>query len=284
MGCFPLLSGCNDESSIFIYNNYRCDQQIDSAESILQSGNIVLFGEVHGTIEVPEFISTLTCQAAKSGLTVRVGLEIPKQEQSLVNQFILSPLEKPDTMTLVASEFWTRELQDGRSSRAMLNLLKTIHELFNAGYPVDVFLFDDLNAYGQGLGFRDSTMAENILMEYSETPNAMFIILTGNVHSRLIPGYPWNPNSTFVPMGARLISALPATRSFNLSHAGGTAWLCTGNPSVCTSKELEGSDMGSNLLIKWFSDEFPPTRSSDAGHDGIFYVGAITASPPTIGN
>ena len=264
--------------------NYQCNLEIDGKETILESGNLIIFGEVHGTNEVPEFIGSLACFSAVQGIKVRVGLEIPKQEQSLVNDFLNSSSEPPDTSKLLASEFWTRSLQDGRSSLGMLNLLKSIQKLKRAEYPVSVFLFDDLDAYGQATGFRDSTMATNILSEYAQAPDALFLILTGNVHSRLIPGYPWNPNANFFPMGARIIETVPITKAFNMSHAGGTAWLCTGNPSVCAPKELEGTDMGAVPLIKWFSDDFPPTKSSDAGHDGIFYVGTITASPPAVGD
>jgi hypothetical protein len=285
-GLLLFTSHCEDKKSPVVGpdENYQCNLEIDGKETVLESGNLNIFGEVHGTNEVPEFVGSLACFAAVQGIKVRIGLEVPKQEQTLASDFVNSPNEIPDTTQLLASEFWTRSQQDGRSSRGMLELLKSIHKLKRADYPVAVFLFDDLDAYGKATGYRDSTMAVNVLSEYAQNLDAMFLILTGNVHSRLIPGYPWNPDANFIPMGARIIETVPITKAFNMSHAGGTAWLCTGSPSVCAPKELDGSDLGASPMIKWFSDDFPPTKSSDAGHDGIFYVGTITASPPAVGD
>lgn len=47
-----------------------------------------------------------------------------------------------DVQALLASEFWQRG-GDGRSSRAMLELIEDLRALKQAGRPLDLFAFDD---------------------------------------------------------------------------------------------------------------------------------------------
>ena len=44
---------------------------------ILQTHRVIVFGEVHGTNEVPELVSAVTYELAKEGARILMALEFP---------------------------------------------------------------------------------------------------------------------------------------------------------------------------------------------------------------
>jgi uncharacterized protein (TIGR03067 family) len=117
-------------------------------------------------------------------------------------------------------------------------------------------------------------MASNLVSSVEASPQAMHIVLTGNLHSRITPG--GNRSSDYEPMGYLLSGKVGAERvtSLNVSHVGGSAWVCA---PECGVAQLRGH--GSEERWKIEIDEV--TRP--AGHHGWYSVGSITASPPAVG-
>lgn len=93
-------------------------QPVPGLDEILQSGTVLLLGEMHGTVEGPRFLSNAVCRALGRDLQVTVGLEIPIQEDASVERFLKSADQADDVSRLLSSGFWSREYQDGRSSLA----------------------------------------------------------------------------------------------------------------------------------------------------------------------
>ncbi len=100
-----------------------CDSPVAIPEGLIRPGGIVLFGEIHGVRELPAVFGDIVCTVAASGLPVEVGLEMPKGEQPIVDRFMGSSGSSSEAATLIASAFWSRSYQDGRSSQARLDLL-----------------------------------------------------------------------------------------------------------------------------------------------------------------
>ena len=109
-------------------------------------------------------------------------------------------------------------------------------------------------------------MANALRIETDRRPEDLFIVLTGNLHNRLIEG-------RFQPMGyfLRLQSPDPEINSLNITYGGGTAWVCT--PDGCGVQRLGGEEG-----IAEGVDLYPP--SPEKAYSGRLHVARITASRP----
>src|SRR5262245_51314562 len=96
-----------------------CSEETQLPSALGEPGSVVLFGELHGTQELPRFFGEAVCSVADSRQSVRVGLEIQKGDQPIFDAFLASPGAASDVSALMAAPFWSREAQDGKSSQAM---------------------------------------------------------------------------------------------------------------------------------------------------------------------
>jgi hypothetical protein len=87
---------------------------IEGSQPLLRPGNILLLGEIHGTVESPMFMLDMVCHAARSDLAVIVGLELPLAEQVRVDAFLDSQDSESDRTALLAGSSWQASYQDGR--------------------------------------------------------------------------------------------------------------------------------------------------------------------------
>jgi hypothetical protein len=226
----------------------------------LRASGIALFGELHGTKEAPAFIANVAEEAARPGATVRIGLEMPAAMQPAVDAFLRSDGTPGHVALLTQHPFW--RIRDGRTSIAMLSLLDKVRRLRQSGNAVDVFHFDVTDG---AVRLRDEGMANNILAAVEAAPDAIHLILTGNLHARTnSPRY----------MGWHILRRHERTIALNLAHAGGSAWISTN--SGIGAQDLGGSDRGTDQFVEWLED-----WDGQAYH-GIYYVGRITASPPAV--
>jgi hypothetical protein len=240
-------------------------EEVPRAESLLQPGTVVLLGEIHGTEEAPEAVLSLACHALSLGLTVTVGLEIPRSEQEDTDRYLASDGGLGDQRRLLASGWWQREFQDGRSSRAMFDLIRELRASGAHSADLRVILIDDP---ASPLG-RDRAMASLLTAEIGRRPGDFFVVLTGNLHNLLVP-------ERSEPMGYHLRTRNPDSRiiALNITHSGGTAWVCTRDGcGVVTSRGEDNVALGVGL--------YP--QSIENAYTGRLHVGRITASPPAIG-
>src|SRR5215813_8723570 len=245
-----------------------CSSPIAGADAVLVPGSLVLLGELHGTTEVPRFVVDLACQAASRGTVIDVGLELFLEEQRRIESFLASAGTTEDFQALLEGEFWRRPYQDGRSSRAMLDLLDGIRHLKRSGARIQVFLFDRAKPGPN----RDADMAKSILEVVAGKQADLALVLTGNLHAKttekIVAG-----STEFVPMGFELVKAGARVTSLNSAHPPGTAWICQGSGAeACGSHQMGGKPRGDSRFIELYK--------SGAGYDGIFYVPSLTASPP----
>ncbi len=250
--------------------------EVEGLDPLLVPGAVLLLGEMHGTAESPAFAEAAACRALKGGRRVIVALEIPREEQERVETFLASPGEEADRTALLEGPFWRSEYQDGRRSRAMLSLLDGLRRLSRQGLPLRARLIDREESPSSPQ-VRDRWMGEALAAAADESPDALVIALTGNVHSRITRGTPWDPG--YEPMGFDLVGSRPSLRvaSLNVSYRGGTAWFCTSDqPGSCGVHPLKSAgEAGADG--RWHVALYPEVRS---GSSGVYEVGTLTASPP----
>jgi hypothetical protein len=237
--------------------------QIDGVTGLLRPATTLLLGEVHGTREVPAFVGALAHTVTEK-LGVSLALEIPRQEQERIDAFMASAGTERDRAALLQGDFW--KLRDGRSSLAMLDLIEHLRRLSRESGKVRLIAIDD---EGNALS-PDEQMAENVLRHRHARKSDVMIVLTGNLHSRIEEGNPWDTD--FRSMGWHLAQERIPLVSLEARYATGTAWNCDG-------------EMSGVVPILGAADDPARPRSTSLvdpreGFHGTFFVGTAHASQP----
>ena len=148
-------------------------ESIEAITSLAQQTDILIFGEVHGTQEVPQLIGDHLERFQRLGY-VALGLEIPHSEQESLWRWATGENQE-------VPQFFRHPSGDGRGNQQVLSLVRKAAKL-----NFYVFCFDaDLARNWQE---RDRMMAENLLAEWAHTcPDKKVVCICGNLHSRLWP-------------------------------------------------------------------------------------------------
>ena len=254
-----------------------CPQEVRGLTPLLQPGRTLLIGEQLGSREAPAVVGDVVCQASATGLTVALGLSIPRTEQERINRYLASPGAPSDQDELLRGLFWRRPFQDGRSSRAIMDLIDRVRSLRAYGLFISVVAYDTEEAIGSE---RDARLATLWDQRRKALPEELFVILAGNTHTRTVEGTPWDKD--FVPMAKRLVASEKSLLAFDLSYAPGKRWGCDLNRNaklVCTvvgasPSERVAAAPGQTPYVKMFNE---PTEQ---GYHGLLYVGALSPSLP----
>jgi hypothetical protein len=217
---------------------------------------------MHDNDETQKFVGQLACAATALG-ALRVGLEIPSDEQAHIDKFLGSAGTPPDRQALLSGEFWTREFQDGRSSTAMAALLESLRKLARGGSDVKVVAFDIPSSVHDG--DRDEAMAKNLAASFVREPEAVFLVLVGNLHARKAARMRFK--QTF--MAQYLIQMKQPVTTLDGRYGVGTSWVCA--PTCQPQLIGRGPAMPVGIVLE---------RTQDDAYDGTFSVGAPTFAPP----
>jgi hypothetical protein len=238
---------------------------------------VVLLGEMHGTAESPAFVADTVCLASRSGRAVTVGLEMPVEEEPRVLTYLASQGSAANRDALLKGAFWQDPFQDGRRSQAMLSLLEDLRRFAHQGAPLRVALLDlAVPLPGQE---RDRAMEKRLEATVVERPKDLFLVLTGNIHTRLARGVPWDAD--YEPMGFILSQHRPdlSLVALDVGYTGGTAWYCESQePASCMPRPVRGS-----AAVKERGVILRGAIGKD-GYNGVYRVGDLTASPPATRN
>lgn len=240
--------------------------KIPGAALILKAGARIQVGETHGNAETPRAVGELACLALSRGRPVRLALELPASEDATIASYLNGGGTATEREALLASPFWTRPEQDGRSSRAMAQLIERVRQMRSSGGDIQIVTFDDS---GGDRRDRDSSMAERLLAAIAAEPKATFVILSGDAHARKQIGLvPFRPKSVFMAehVSRRGVDLVTLRSRYRY----GSTWACIG-PSCGTSVigQADGRPLGVTL-----------SPSNDGAYDGVLDVGVPTYSPP----
>jgi hypothetical protein len=249
---------------------------VPGVESLLERAAVVLVGEIHGTAESPAFVAALACRALAASRSVTVGFELAESEEGRFSAYLGSDGSAEARAALLGGPPWqaTGTAQYGATSEAMVALLEELRMLRRRGYPVSFAFFNRSDR--RDSRDRDRKMAATLTALIDRSASDLFIALTGNIHSRLASGTPWDPRHE--PMGYLVRRARPDLElvALDVAHAGGSAWLCTAEG--CGEHPLggRGEPGGERFAITLDAEPRPD------GHHGSYYVGEIHASPPAV--
>ena len=223
-------------------------------ERLPQSGTVI-FGEMHGTNEIPAFFSACVREFVERGEPVKVFLEFDASDTEHTGQYLRGEI---DEAALLSSPRWRR--LDGRTSQAMLELHRALKGVQVAGF-VPLYGAADINA---GMG-------ESFLRQRLET--GYNLVLVGGVHAQLAAGK--GDIYASVPFGQYIQARSKNVLSLHARYTGGKAWACA---PYCDANPLDGNEP---------TGATPARRIGFGGKDrrfsGYFSVGAISASPPALG-
>lgn len=255
-----------------------CPRQVQGLRELLHPGLTLLVGEQLGTRETPEVVGDMVCEAAALGLPVALGVTIPKEEQARLDAYLASPGAPADQDELLRGDFWRKPHQDGRGSRAMMDLVDRVRSLRASGMPVALVAFGVETSTGSE---RDMQMADTLLVRREKQREEVLLVLAGNVHVRTRKGSEWDAH--FTPMAWHLMRADKQLVALDLSYAPGSRWGC----------DLEGRDgklrcglMGAtpHPRVAAAPGMSPNIHLFDApseeGFHGLLYVGALSPSMP----
>jgi len=218
---------------------------------------ILLFGELHGTVEIPQFFGDVVCHATTSGRPIVVGVEYGEHEQADLDRFMQSSASEYDPPGRPTA-------QDGRYSRAMTDLLIRLRALRDQGAQLRVVAFRR-SWLGSKYRSPDAAMAA-ALKDHSKTDaNALVIALVGSVHaskSREALGIDFTPAGGFLDPGS--------TVTLNTTYPGGQAWNCSPHCRA-NPRRRAGLQLPRGVHL-----------TPSVGFDGRFSAGVpFSASPPS---
>lgn len=228
---------------------------------------IVWVGEMHGTNEMPALFADLVCIAGESGRKAVVLLEREKGEQANWDGFFASG----DKARLTAGESWHSDMQDGRSSGAMVALAERLRDYKAAGRLSAVQLMQrpwNERASGNYRLDNETSMADAVKQAAQDYPDAVILIYSGGLHARKT----MSPFDKDLPLAASLLPAAEVT-SIDVIGQAGTAWNCFSSGCGVHDyyAELNSHPRGVTL------------GPAEEGYDGVAYTGQpTTASPPAV--
>lgn len=215
----------------------------------VEPGEALIVGEVHGTNEVPKAFLALVDESLSHSKLVSVGLELP---------VTAGLVDCADTGNSDAfGDFWKRRSQDGRSSRAMLELVCALKKLAAQGRVRLLYLGNAGKAFPEEAARR---------IDVELTGGHPVLVLIGNFHNRNLP----ESVTGLLRARGRKVTALTA------SAKAGTAWNCTAQGCLSQPVSMAFCDAAVNdgYLIS--------SEIVDKRWDGCLVVPAVTSSAPAI--
>ena len=229
---------------------------------------MIMFGEVHGTNEVPELVSAVTYELGKEGARILVALEMLDLLNGELADFVAGRTDVDEFLS--GKLFWNRPRtqQDGRSSRAMLRLIQDIREYRSRGLLIDPRGIDSVLRSARD---REMTMALNLRTVLANQPYDHIVVLTGRRHARRT---------------ARLfdIGPKPMASHFHqgelylirVSFLGGSAWNCP-RRGTCGIHDLPATSDARPLNRV---NRLPPNDRKARAFDAEVVLPRATPSPP----
>ena len=179
----------------------------------IAGAKVVIFGEYHGTKEIPKFFYNAVCASSvlQNG-TLVVGLELPTEFNKFFERSD-EPTAAAATAKLRKHKFW-RVMGDGRHSSAMLSLAEKLLALSYSDRRVKLVALGNKHVNTDG--------ADLLMSRLPNSDRARALVLIGNAHARtqIIPGY------SIKPFGATLLENGVDVLSLDIATSGGEAWLC----------------------------------------------------------
>lgn len=242
------------------------DDELAALEPSIVAGGVIVFGELHGTTELPAFVGRVLTAVAERRPVV-LGLEIPRSEQPAIEAYMAGSGGASERERLLGAPFWRQDYQDGRRSVAMLALVEHARQLRAGGSDVRVLAFDIAGASDPA--GRDLAMAERLMEDRTSHPDATHVVLVGSLHAARgelaqFAGRTW--------MVEHLARGGVKALALRVAYEHAMPWVCfDGEADHCGPAEMKGEPAGSPGVH---------LSADSPNYDGVFVVPRLTTSPP----
>ncbi|MEY4237785.1 MAG: hypothetical protein RL339_386 [Pseudomonadota bacterium] len=261
-----------------------------------QQARFVVFGELHGTEQSPQFVGQLACALAARGQRVLVAVE---HGANLVSAWQEAWQLAPGPFdAALAAQGWSGR-NDGVGSKAYFDMLVRLHLLKARGLPLAVVPYAGFTDKAQfdrfatlpGQGGHEAAMAENIATAAKAGNYDVVLVLVGNLHARKSPIT--RGSITFEPMAMQLARQAKVV-TLDMRYGSGTSWICQVKPGAVPGpqRRIGPADMtcgnapapGYPGLHGAARIVLAPQAKADEPlpYDGIFWLGPVTGSPPVL--
>lgn len=238
---------------------------VAGAESITSRSDLdfLVFGEAHGTTELPALFGDLACAVAAAGRPVVVGVEFLPTNQPGLDAFVAAKDADAARKSLLAAPAWSDRV--GRASVAMLAMLEHVRSLRASGADIRVVAFDHESESGPTSENREAGMGQHLLDAARARPDALVMALTGAGHADRTG---W---TSAKPPFRSAVQYLPDDRTLSLTYirGGGEVWACR--------SPAEGATSECRVWPETKREEIPPRGiafdNSRPGFDGVVSVG-----------
>jgi len=233
----------------------------------------LLFGEYHGTVEMPGAVADALCSALATRRPVVLGIEMDQLNQPWLDAWLASDGGSEAKAALLAAPGWAES--GGRTTEAILGLVDSARRLARAGRDVTLLAFDPVSISGTSAA-REAGMARLLRAAAEGRPHSLVIALTGVGHASRTGWTSYTP--PFDALGGLLPKA--RTRSFAFARPGGFYWGC---------QSPDGTRDGCKPYAMPVREPVAPRGvrldpAAREGFDGIYSAGAAyTASRPARG-
>lgn len=227
----------------------------------LEKARIVIFGEYHGTNEIPKLIGDLTCSLLHDGDPVLVAMELDRSLDPFFQRIFTDGEDAARVLTEIrALAFWNT-LRDGRHGQANLDLIHRFAELRQQFPELRLVALHRDGKFSERAAHRIKSLAEQL-------PDYRILVLTGNAHASRqgFRGYPGEP------FAARLATMEPSLLGLTVRTGGGSFIGCL--PEGCQVLEAREFNTGN-------PDQRQIHLFSEPGQwDGYFYLPELTVTEP----
>ena len=228
---------------------------------------IVVVGEMHGTAETPAAFAAIVCEAAARG-PVTVALELPQPMQGQLDAFLAADGDAEAVAALEGSWFLNPRIDDGRTSRAMLEMMQALRRLRAEGRDLAIVAFQPGSARPSEFpqAYYELEMGYLLSLAAMDRPEAKVFVLVGNIHAGK------TANTRFPGLGLPAAAHLPADETVTLyvAQQGGEAWNCRSECGVHPMASPHDAEARGVVLGGY----------GDGAYDGVLALGPSTASPP----
>jgi hypothetical protein len=261
-----ILLPCIGNAAAASARSEACDWSTEVPAAVAEA-RLVIFGELHGTNEIPALVGEFACWRSAQSQDIILGLEIHQSEQPAIDAYLSSAGTMADQKRLTSGDFWSR-IKDGRSSEAMVRLIDRVRRLQGGSGAVGIVAFDS----GRYDASRDAAMAENLQASMRMHPHSRFVVLVGNAHAAKNSASSADKDSE--RMAQKISSERPIT--INSEYLAGTAWLWAPAPAGIGVSKVGGWRKADT------AEGFHMGVAAIPGFDGSFALGSITASLPAV--
>jgi hypothetical protein len=249
------------------------------APPFLKSSQLIVLGELHGTREIPKFVSLLACSIKLDPVRLAIAFELPVDEGERITNLIRSKSSRSERKAFFRkSAYWNSVPNDGRRSSAIIELIDGLIEVAQKDDQLHLIFFD-----GPTIGYdteitRESYFNSNFTSEFLKFRAEQAIVLIGGLHAAKFSELAEKTLKSQSPQDSKRTGSIVLMASYN----SGTAWNCSGftiETLVC-GKSARGD---SRHFSHTTPNEITLIDTADKFFDGFYFVGKITASPPLLG-